>query len=174
MIQEIEIKKLKLLDRNPRTITKEQMAKLVKSIEDDPKFLWNRPVLARESPDFLNDGLLHVYAGNQRVRAAKHLKWKTIPCIVESYSQVSDDQMRRRTILDNKAFGDWDFDILSSDYHLDVLIESGFNLEDLHLDLPDLPEIDESQIKETDTSDDDSETSSEWITCPKCKHEFKE
>ncbi len=77
------IKHLTLLEGNPRKITSEQMKKLCKSIEQDPQFLWNRPVLVNKTciwPALIpgsNEVLKRidtytVYAGNQRVRAAKN------------------------------------------------------------------------------------------------------
>lgn len=163
MIQDIEIKKLKLLDRNPRKITKEQMTKLEESIGFDPDFLRARPVLVRD-----NDGILEVYAGNQRVRAAKALKWKTIPCIVNSKQEVPDELMHRRVVLDNISFGEFDYDILSSDFEAHELFEMGFTASQLDILMDskeDLPEIDESAIKEEDEN--------EFIACPKCSHMFK-
>ncbi len=120
----IPIVKLKLLDNNPRTITKEQMQKLCKSIQDDPEFLKCRPVIANNK-----DGKLVVYAGNQRVRAAKKLKIKEIPCIIEE--DLCEEIMKKRTILDNKTFGAFDFDMLINEYDNDVLLECGFTLPEL-------------------------------------------
>lgn len=166
MIQDIEIKKLKLLDRNPRKITKEQMLKLEKSIEDDPNFLKCRPVLVRQ----YEDGTLEVYAGNQRVRAAKKLKWKSIPCIVEDYTILNDDIIRKRIILDNISMGEFDYDILACDYNPEELFELGFTSHDLDLFKESLseslPKVDDSDITETDEI--------KFITCPKCKHQFEE
>lgn len=164
MIQDIEIKKLKLLDRNPRKITKEQMTKLEESIGHDPDFLKARPVLVRD-----NDGVFEVYAGNQRVRAAKALKWKTIPCIVNTKEEVPDEIMQRRVVLDNVSFGEFDYDILSSEWDAHELFEMGFTTSQLDILLDskeDLPEIDESAIKEDDENN--------FVTCPKCNHMFKE
>ena len=68
MIETIEIKKLKLLERNPRSITKAQLEKCKDSLMRDPDFLDQRPILVN-----VIDGVYHVYAGNMRVRAAKKL-----------------------------------------------------------------------------------------------------
>lgn len=165
MIQQIEIKKLKLLDRNPRKITKEQMLKLEKSIEEDPSFLKCRPILVRD-----NDGVLEVYAGNQRVRAAKKLKWNTLPCIVDKASELTDEVVRKRIVKDNLQMGEFDFDILSSDYAPEELFEFGMTTHDLDLFKESLseslPKVDHSDITETDEI--------KFITCPKCKHQFEE
>ncbi len=162
MIQDIDLKKLKLLDRNPRKITKEQMTKLEESIGHDPDFLKARPVLVRD-----NDGILEVYAGNQRVRAAKALKWKTIPCIVNSKEEVPDEIMRSRIVKDNLTMGEFDFDLLACDYSPVELFEFGMTKFDLEvfdeINSESLPKPDESQIIE------DEETKTE---CPSCGHKF--
>ena len=123
-IQEVAISSLSLLEKNPRKITKEQMDKLCKSITNDPDFLFNRPVLVHD------DGTkLIVYAGNQRVRAAKKLKWKKIPCIIEK--GLSEDIINQRIIKDNKTFGEFDFDILANEWDTELLLEAGFNIDEL-------------------------------------------
>lgn len=122
--QNVAIKSLKLLERNPRKITGDQMAKLERSLEKDPEFLWNRPCLVNK----IGDDLI-VYAGNQRVRAAKKLKWTEIPCIIDE--NLSEEVIKDRIIKDNKQFGTFDFDILGDDYEVPELIEAGFLEEEL-------------------------------------------
>src|SRR5271157_607252 len=114
MIEMLPIAKLKLSPDNPRTISREQLDKLCKSMEDDPEFLNCRPVLVNRSSKYTaldppcpvdRDTVKRidtytVYAGNMRVRAARKLKLKQIPCIVSN--DLSEEHMRRRMILDNK------------------------------------------------------------------------
>ena len=127
-VQLIKISNLKLLENNPRTITKEQMQKLCKSIQDDPNFLICRPVLVN-SKSVLTGRELIVYAGNQRVRAAKKIKMKEIPCIIET--DLCDEIMKKRTILDNKTFGNFDFDMLLNEFDNDMLLDCGFTMPEL-------------------------------------------
>jgi len=124
MTENFPIKNLTLLERNPRKITKDQMQKLCRSIEEDPNFLQHRPVLVN-----LVEGKHIVYAGNQRVRAAKQLKMKEIPCIIEK--DLPDDIVKQRIIKDNKTYGEFDFDILANEWEIDTLIDCGFVAEDL-------------------------------------------
>lgn len=126
IIEEVEIKKLTLLEKNPRKISKEQMNKLIVSLETDPDFLHARPILINRLTEV---GKLIVYAGNQRVQAAKKLKWKTIPCIIED--DLKEEVMNRRTILDNKSFGEFDYDMLANEFEIDMLLECGLELKDL-------------------------------------------
>ncbi len=143
-IHEIPIKDLILLDRNPRKISKDQMDKLKASIQDDPDFLLCRPILVNETVE----GTYQVYAGNQRVRAAKALKWKTVPCIISI--QISESLMRDRLVKDNVHHGSFDFDILTCDYEIEELISYGFEMHELHLTLGD----DEKEEPEELSSDD--------------------
>ena len=124
MIQEILLKKLKLLEKNPRKITKEQLEKLCKSLKDDPEFLKKRPILV----NLVND-VYHVYAGNQRVQAAKKIGWKTIPCDVDE--NLDEALIKSRVIKDNKTYGEFDFDIIANEYDFDDLIEYGFSPDEL-------------------------------------------
>lgn len=150
----IPIKKLKLLEKNPRRISKEGMAKLVESLEEDPGFINSRPVLVN-----LVDGIYQVYGGNQRVRAAKRLKWKEITCSVEE--NLTEKLMKSRVIKDNQTYGDFDYDILSCDYDIDLLLDCGLTLKHMHIDLPDLEEKQEKK-----------ETEKKKKVCPECGCKF--
>jgi len=135
-IKNVDIKSLKLLERNPRKITKEAMTKLCDSLIKDPNFLQSRPVLVNDK-----DGCLQVYAGNQRVQAAKKLKWKQIPCIIEK--DLSDEMVKDRVVKDNQTFGVFDYDILAADYEIEDLLAAGFTPEQLEYDVQDLGETEE-------------------------------
>lgn len=134
-IQNISIKSLVLLENNPRTISKDQFGKLCKSIEDDPDFLLKRPVLVN-----CVDGINHVYAGNQRVRAAKKLKMKDIPCIIDN--NLDENLLQKRIIQDNRHFGQFDFDLLANNFDLNLLLDCGFSLDELQIGADDEIESD--------------------------------
>lgn len=136
-IIKISIKDLTILEKNPRKINAEQMQKLEKSLTDDPDFLFKRPVLV----NFKDDKHI-VYAGNQRVRAAKKLKWKDIPCIVDE--NLSDEIMKDRIIKDNKTFGEFDFEMLANEFDIEKLLDAGFTPEELHIDIEDLGSTEEN------------------------------
>lgn len=141
-IENVLISKLKLLDNNPRKITKEQFAKLCKSLEKDPEFFWQRPCLVNKSE---YGEVLTVYAGNQRVRAAKKLKWKEVPCIIEF--DLPQDIINERIIRDNKTYGEFDFDILANEWDVGLLIDAGFTAAELAL----------APITEIEDDEEDSE-----------------
>ncbi len=155
MLEVVEIKKLKLLERNPRTISKAQMEKCMASLSNDPDFLDQRPILVN-----VVDGVYHVYAGNMRVRAAKKLGWKKITCNIDH--ELPDDLIKRRIILDNAHFGVNDDEILANDYDIDLLIDCGYSAESL--------------LQDFDVHDQDDQESDELEKkikhCPHCNGEL--
>lgn len=166
----VPISKLKLLDNNPRTISKEQMQKLCKSIQDDPEFLNARPILVNKTTEH-HEGpseslsstkdVYTVYAGNQRVRAAKKLKMKEIPCIVEF--DIPEEILKKRTVLDNSSFGEWNFEILANEFDVEMLLDCGFNPEEI---LEDLSNISDDERLDGSAKDEGS-------TCDKCGSKIK-
>lgn len=138
-IRQIPVSKLKPLDKNPRKIDKQQFEKLVKNLEEDPEFFTRRPILCRLTP---SDEHYIVYAGNQRLQAAKRLKWKTVPCIVDDC--ITDEQMRRWTVLDNLHHGEFDWDILANIYDPAELLDMGFTETQLQISESTGKEFDES------------------------------
>src|SRR6266478_1562702 len=97
-IEHIPISELTLIDRNPRKLTDPQYKKLLKSMTDDPEFLECRPILCNRIANSIT-----VYAGNQRVLAAKKLGWKQVPCIIED--NIPSDIISSRIIKDNTHYG---------------------------------------------------------------------
>lgn len=87
---------------NPRTIRDERFQNLCRSLEADPGFLELRPILATL------DGT--IWAGNMRYRAAKHLGWPTVPAILVD---MTEDEAKRRALVDNGSWGEWEDDSLA-------------------------------------------------------------
>lgn len=117
-IQSIPLDRLQLnegqldwLPRNPRQWTQTDIDRTKRSLEEDPDFVWDRPVLAVPAPD----GSLVAFAGNLRLTAARALGWPNIPVSV-SYPETEEDRdaILRRAIKDNGSFGTWDTDELAS------------------------------------------------------------
>lgn len=168
MIENVLIKDLKLTEKNPRRINKEQFEKLCKSMEDDEEFISCRPILVNRV-----DGELNVYAGNQRIRAAKKIGWKYIPCIIED--DLDEEVMKKRLLLDNTHFGDWDFDMLSADFDNDLLLDSGFTEKMLfgHFDADTANNDDNTAIPEIeDVPASEEQPDKKKKQCPICGHEW--
>lgn len=149
-LEYIDISQLTLLETNPRTITKSQMEKLVESLKSDPDFLLRRPVLVNHKTDTYQ---MIVYAGNQRVQAAKQLGWRQIACYVDR--DLPQHIQDARVIKDNKQLGDWDYDLLSDLYNVDSLLDYGFLEKELGIENEDKPKK-KKKLK----------------ICPNCNHEF--
>ena len=101
-VESVKLARLKPAEWNPRTISDSQFEKLCGAMQDDPDFLWLRPILA------MGDGT--IYAGNMRFQAAKHLGWQDVPAIV---SDVAVERAKQRGIRDNNGFGEWQEDGLA-------------------------------------------------------------
>jgi len=109
---------LEWLPRNPRQWTKADIDKTAASLERDPDFLEDRPILL--TPEMI------AFAGNLRLTAAKQIKRKEVPVII--YTPETDEDyetIKRRTILDNGSFGAWDIDQLANEWDNGHLAEWG-------------------------------------------------
>jgi len=95
---------------NPRDIKRTAFDKLKKSVEDDPELLSMKPLLVYPLAD-----KYVVIGGNMRLKACKQLKHTTIPAIILP-EQTTADKLRRYTLKDNSSYGDWNFDMLSSEW----------------------------------------------------------
>jgi ParB-like chromosome segregation protein Spo0J len=153
-IQFVQIEDLTLLISNPRTINKDQFEKLLNSLRDDPEFFNLRPCLVNKV-----DVVMTVYAGNQRVRAAKELGWSQVPCMIED--DLDEELMKRRIIADNLHFGNWDFDILGNEYEVELLIHYGFTENML---------VGFEPITEGETEPPKKKKKKK--VCPECHHEW--
>jgi DNA modification methylase len=142
-MKELAVKDLIYNKENPRSISKEKLEKLKKSISDFPKMLKLRPIVV-ESWDNLT-----VLGGNMRLKAVNELGIKTVPVI--SAEDLNDEEKKEFIIKDNIGFGEWDWDILSNQWDTEKLEEWG-------LDIPDF------QVKEIEAEEDDYEIPDEIKT----------
>tara|TARA_R110002012_G_scaffold256547_1_gene436744 strand:- start:110 stop:706 length:597 start_codon:yes stop_codon:yes gene_type:complete len=117
-INTIEVSKLKLNPKNPRTIKKDKFEKLKKSIKELPKMLKLRPIVVDE--DFV------VLGGNMRLQAVKELGIKEVHYIQES--ELTEEEKKQFIIKDNASFGDWDWDILANEWNNNELNEWGLDV----------------------------------------------
>lgn len=100
------------LPSNPRQWTKDDIRRTKESLERDPDFLEDRPVLLVSC----ENGFI-VFAGNLRCTAAKEAKLKSVPAVVyEPENDEDRETIKRRSILDNGSFGSWDFDALANEW----------------------------------------------------------
>lgn len=103
-----KLSEIKLLDNNPRCIIDKQFKILCKSIKENTDYFEARPIILSD-----RTGELVIIAGNQRYRAAEHLKMKEVPTYL--MKELSEEKEKEIVIRDNISNGSWDWDILSSD-----------------------------------------------------------
>lgn len=118
-----EIKKLRENPDNPRNLSKKQGEELKNSLS---KFGQCEPIVIQP------DGT--IIGGHQRFKVLKKMGKKHID-VYAPKEPLSESEVKELTIRLNKNQGDWDFDMLANVWDVDILLESGFTAEELHLDI---------------------------------------
>ena len=135
------------LPTNPRQWTREDVEKTKASLENDADFTEERPVLVVAC-----DGKLLVFAGNLRTTAARALKWEYISAVLYTPENDEDkDTIKRRSILDNGAFGSWDYDMLANEWDDLPLSDWGvpaWSTEDVELESVSAKDVQEDDFDE--------------------------
>ena len=117
MMNKVKISQIKSNPNNPRLIKDDKFYKLVKSLEEDPDFCNVRPVVVNKD--------MIVLGGNMRLKAAKELGWKEIPCEIVDWSE---EKQRAFTIKDNVGYGEWDWEMLANEWDAEQLNEWGLDV----------------------------------------------
>lgn len=140
------------LPTNPRVIRKPELEKLKKSMEESPEMLNLRELIVYEY------GKKYVViGGNMRLRAAKALGFKELPCKILPYD-TPIEKLREYTIKDNNGFGEYDFDVLANEWGDEPLADWGVkigNFFDDEEDDEDGGSTAKTKSKETEDDDDD-------------------
>jgi hypothetical protein len=126
----VKVSKLKTSEHNPRTISKDKLAKLVQSIIDFPEMLEKRPLIVDENNVVLG--------GNMRLAAAKEIGLKEVPVIVAD--GWTEEQKKQFIIKDNVSFGQWDWDKLANEWDNTEVEEWGLDV--WNIDVNSIDEID--------------------------------
>jgi len=113
----IATNKLKTNPNNPRTIRKDQLSRLVKSLREFPEMLEARPIVV--DPDYV------VLGGNMRLKAAQEAGLAEVPVYVATWEEAKHKEF---VIKDNLAFGEWDWDMLANEWDMEQLDEWGMPL----------------------------------------------
>lgn len=113
----IATSKLKTNPNNPRSIRKDQLQKLVKSLQEFPEMLEARPIVV--DPDFV------VLGGNMRLKAAQEAGLNEVPVYVASWEEAKHKEF---IIKDNLAFGEWDWDMLANEWDAEELGDWGLEV----------------------------------------------
>lgn len=110
------------LPKNPRKISKKNLEKLKKSVQDAPEMLQLRELIVVENGDEFV-----VIAGNQRLEAAKAIGMKSVPCKVLP-ADTDHAKLREYAIKDNLPFGEDDWEVIASNWDTTELEEWGMNV----------------------------------------------
>lgn len=144
------------LPTNPRQWTQTDIDRTKKSLETDADFQEDKPIMVVRHED-----KLLVFAGNLRTTAAKALKWETFDAMLYTPETEEDRAtIKRRAILDNGSFGEWDMDMLANEWDDLPLKEWGV---DVSWDVPSLEEV--SAPKEVTEDDFDEEKDHIEVRC---------
>lgn len=139
------LEELKKLPNNPRTIKKDDMERLKKSIKDNPDYFEARPIILSN-----RTGELVILAGNQRYEAAKALGMDKVPTFL--LEGLTEAREREIIIRDNVSNGDWDMDALANEWDTQELTDWGV---DINWDEPEQEVIEDEapEVNESDPAD---------------------
>jgi hypothetical protein len=113
-----KITKVKSNPNNPRLIKDDKFHKLVNSIKEFPKMLEIRPIV-------VNDDMI-VLGGNMRLKACKEAGLKEVPVI--KASDLTEEEQRQFIIKDNVSGGEWDWEMLNTDWDVEQLEDWGLEV----------------------------------------------
>jgi ParB-like chromosome segregation protein Spo0J len=121
----VKISEVKVNPNNPRLIRDDKFAKLVQSIKDLPQMLDIRPIVVNTD--------MVVLGGNMRLKACKEAGLKEVPIIIAD--NLTEDQQREFLIKDNVSGGDWDWNMIQSEWDTNELAEWGLDVPQFASDI---------------------------------------
>jgi ParB-like chromosome segregation protein Spo0J len=121
----VKIGDVKVNPNNPRHIRDDKFAKLVQSIKDLPQMLEIRPIVVNAD--------MVVLGGNMRLKACKEAGLKEVPIIIAD--NLTEDQQREFLIKDNVSGGDWDWNMIQSEWDTNELAEWGLDVPQFASDI---------------------------------------
>lgn len=104
---------------NPRTISEDKFAQLVRSLREFPEMLQARPIVV--NPDHV------VLGGNMRLKACIEAGIESVPVYVASWDEA---KQREFVVKDNVSYGEWDWDTLANEWEASALNEWGLDVWD--------------------------------------------
>ena len=137
--------------KNPRKLSKHDAEHLEMSLE---RFgLVEKPIITPQG---------QIIGGHQRLSILKKMKAKEIDCWVPD-RDLSEKEVEELNIRLNRSQGEFDYDLLANMYEQEDLIEYGFKVTDLGMDMPMLDDV---------PSSEEEAKKKKCKTCPSCGHEF--
>ena len=112
----MQLTELKLNPNNPQLF--DDLTKLENSIKEFPKMMELRPLVV--------DSDNVVLGGNKRLICLQNLGYKEIPeTWVKQAEKLTEEEQKRFIIADNVGFGEWDWEMLQTDFDVEELAEWG-------------------------------------------------
>lgn len=113
------------LPANPRKISSQKLENLKKNIQQNPEMLKLRGLMVYQQGD-----KYVVIGGNMRLRAMRELKFTTALCIIIP-PHTTREKLKAYTILDNQQAGEWDWEMVQSDWTLEAFQDWGIDLPEM-------------------------------------------
>jgi site-specific DNA-methyltransferase (adenine-specific) len=115
----VSIKDIKPNPNNPRIVKDDKFKKLVESVKGFPDMLNVRPIVVNKD--------MIVLGGNMRLKAMKEAGYKEANIEIVDWTE---EQQREFIIKDNVGYGEWDWQLIASEW-------DAAQLNDWGLDIPD-------------------------------------
>jgi hypothetical protein len=117
-MKKVKISEVKSNPNNPRVIKDDKFRKLVQSLKDLPEMAEVRPIVVNQD--------MIVLGGNMRLKAMKEAGWKEVPIEIVDWSEEKQQEF---IIKDNVGFGEWDWDILNSEWNINQINDWGIDIK---------------------------------------------
>ena len=117
----MKLSEIKPNPSNPRLIKDDKFKKLVQSLREFPQMMELRPIIIDEKNI--------IQGGNMRYKALMEIGFADIPdSWVKQGKDLTEEQWREFVIKDNLGFGEWDWDVLSTDWNSQQLVDWGLDI----------------------------------------------
>ena len=152
-IEKVKLDEIHELKDNPRWISKDEFARLQRSLKEFPEMMEVREIVADENGDILG--------GNQRYKAL--LANGETEATIKRVTGWTDKMKREFVIKDNHANGEWDMDVLANNWSDEPLGEWGVGIGGFDMDFDD---VKANQYREVSDK-------TKNVKCPHCGEEFE-
>tara|TARA_Y100000310_G_scaffold339867_1_gene433905 strand:- start:1762 stop:2526 length:765 start_codon:yes stop_codon:yes gene_type:complete len=130
----MSVDELIVAEYNPRTLSTKKFEDIRDSLT---KFGFVDPVVINENPDRKNI----IVGGHQRIKVARKMGLTEIPAV---FVNLSFDDEKELNVRLNKNQGEWDYNMLKSQFKEDELVDWGFTERELADHWRDIQEMEES------------------------------
>lgn len=148
------------LPSNPRKISEEEMNRLEESIKSLPEMTEARDLIVVEK-----DGSYITIGGNMRLLVYRKLGYKQVPCCILP-ADTSIDKLRKITMLDNKSYGENNWQAIKEQWDVEELKSWG-------VELPKFMTNENLNLDNFFNEETKKPSKKKVIKCPKCGEEIE-